>query len=223
MQAQYTCLNCGKGFSDDFRANRQRLYCSRECWQSRGKTRTPEDKVAYMKRYTIQKHEAGLCYACMQPAVAGGSYCEKHLLTLRSNAQRYRQRKRDQGVCYQCGKGKPETGKRYCETCAAKARELSALPTSYRNFRGGRLIALERDGYQCQVCGVAANVAHHIDGFGMGSSTPNHALDNLITLCRRCHGSLENLLKSKHIDVIIALLQRKMPTRLQAISKAAQV
>lgn len=62
--------------------------------------------------------------------------------------------------------------------------------------------AYERDGYTCQRCarkcisrgdydgsnGESLIQAHHIDGY----ETPDdNALDNLITLCARCHGEVE--------------------------------
>ena len=58
------------------------------------------------------------------------------------------------------------------------------------NFGGNRDKALERDGYKCQHCGTDKLLEmHHIDG--KGTTTPkderNHALENLITLCKGCH------------------------------------
>jgi len=58
------------------------------------------------------------------------------------------------------------------------------------HFSGNRKSALERDNYTCQHCGTQDDLqVHHIDGNGMTSprESRNNDLDNLITLCRRCH------------------------------------
>ena len=60
--------------------------------------------------------------------------------------------------------------------------------------------AMERDGHRCTACGsIKRLVIHHIDGRGRGCKDPNHALDNLDTLCNSCHnkwhGTKGNYLK----------------------------
>ena len=67
-------------------------------------------------------------------------------------------------------------------------------------FGGNMLIAHERDSWECQECGMSQEqsiilfnrklVLHHIDGKGRNSENKNHNLDNLITLCPRCHGKI---------------------------------
>jgi len=56
-------------------------------------------------------------------------------------------------------------------------------------FSGNRNIVLNRDNYTCQLCGVQGDfVVHHIDGnSSRNSDNPNNDIDNLITLCKRCH------------------------------------
>lgn len=57
-----------------------------------------------------------------------------------------------------------------------------------RYFASRRGEVLARDGYQCAVCGSTVNlVVHHRDGKGRGHATPNNELDNLVTVCRKCH------------------------------------
>jgi len=68
-------------------------------------------------------------------------------------------------------------------------------------FGGNRQIVLERDNWQCQECGMnneqhivifgKSLVVHHIDGNGRNSKKPNNNINNLITLCSRCHGTIE--------------------------------
>lgn len=56
-----------------------------------------------------------------------------------------------------------------------------------KHFSGNRIAALDRDFNTCQICFNPGNIVHHIDGNGRGSTNPNNSLDNLKTLCRRCH------------------------------------
>lgn len=39
--------------------------------------------------------------------------------------------------------------------------------------------------YHCELCGIFTNRVHHKD-----KSKTNHAIDNLMTLCKSCHGKL---------------------------------
>jgi 5-methylcytosine-specific restriction endonuclease McrA len=60
-------------------------------------------------------------------------------------------------------------------------------------FGGLGLTVLQRDDYQCRACAATANegfrnlTVHHIDG-----TKDNNILENLITLCRRCHPQFHN-------------------------------
>ena len=78
----------------------------------------------------------------------------------------------------------------------------SAWDARYKNnklFGGSRQLALERDNWQCQECGMNQEqhfvlfgrglTVHHKDGDGLKCDNPNNDLDNLQTLCLRCHGS----------------------------------
>lgn len=66
-------------------------------------------------------------------------------------------------------------------------------------FSGLRDVVLERDGFCCVSCNMT-NEQHlkkwkksltinHIDGAGRNSKVPNNSLENLETLCLRCHGA----------------------------------
>ena len=69
-------------------------------------------------------------------------------------------------------------------------------------FGGNKEKVLERDNFECQKCGMNNEqhiviygyrlIVHHKDGKGKGYKNPNNNLDNLITLCRKCHTSLHN-------------------------------
>lgn len=66
------------------------------------------------------------------------------------------------------------------------------------SFGGNRFNALYRDNWECQKCGMTNEQhilvfsksihVHHIDGSGK-TNNPNHNINNLITLCVRCHAS----------------------------------
>lgn len=60
-----------------------------------------------------------------------------------------------------------------------------------RSKMGGNWVhTLERDKYTCRLCGSGDRlVVHHQDGSGE-SDSPNHNLDNLVTLCNGCHLSV---------------------------------
>ena len=74
---------------------------------------------------------------------------------------------------------------------------------SKEHFGGLRKEVLERDNYQCVLCGMS-NEAHlekwgrkitidHIDGNGRYSKKPNNTMENLQTLCLSCHGRKDQL------------------------------
>jgi len=82
------------------------------------------------------------------------------------------------------------------------SKKYNSTEASHRHrFGGNRQIALERDNWQCQECGMnneqhivifgKSLVVHHIDGNGRNSNQPNNDISNLLTLCSRCHGTIE--------------------------------
>lgn len=77
------------------------------------------------------------------------------------------------------------------------------------NFGGNRAIVLERDNWTCVKCGMN-NEQHilifgkqitidHIDGKGRYTKDKNNNLNNLQTLCLRCHGRKDNPTKIKSL------------------------
>lgn len=70
-----------------------------------------------------------------------------------------------------------------------KSKAYTQKSLNRARFSGNRLKVLERDGYKCGDCGTTEKLhVHHIDGNGRGSKNPNNDMNNLITLCRKCHG-----------------------------------
>lgn len=67
----------------------------------------------------------------------------------------------------------------------------------------------ERDNFQCTMCGMSQEqhltlfnrklIIHHNDENGRLSNTPNHDIDNLITVCFRCHNTLHKPRDNKEI------------------------
>lgn len=88
----------------------------------------------------------------------------------------------------------------------------SQLERDKYRFGGNRKLVLERDGYKCVKCNMS-NENHiaifgrnltvdHIDNKGRYSVEKNHALDNLQTLCFRCHGKKDAVRKLTDEQVI---------------------
>lgn len=64
----------------------------------------------------------------------------------------------------------------------------SKIHKEQERFSGFRDAVLERDEHKCQMCGSDYKLeVHHIDGNGRGEKRPNNSLDNLQTLCAKCH------------------------------------
>jgi 5-methylcytosine-specific restriction endonuclease McrA len=62
-----------------------------------------------------------------------------------------------------------------------------------RTFSGNRDAVLQRDGFKCVCCGetrLSKLTVHHKDGNGRGCKIPNNSMENLQTLCRRCHAQM---------------------------------
>jgi predicted HNH restriction endonuclease len=53
----------------------------------------------------------------------------------------------------------------------------------YLNYHGYG----QQDFIPCKICGTRAVDIHHIEPKGMGGSKQRDTIDNLISLCRKCH------------------------------------
>lgn len=91
---------------------------------------------------------------------------------------------------------------KYCSSkCRRKAERVFGskkdVDSKYKDeirFGGNRKKVLLRDDYTCTMCGNKRNlVVHHIDFSGQGDN-PNNDLDNLVTLCRKCHINIHKIL-----------------------------
>lgn len=113
--------------------------------------------------------------------------------------------------CKICGTLTPRKGTAnlYCSLRCADRAKLVAKH-GHRNH----LEALKRDGFKCVKCGDdKAPHVHHIDGVGLGydRKNRNNALDNLISLCNSCHGTIHGLtartLYAKHPETVREVLE----------------
>lgn len=104
-------------------------------------------------------------------------------------------------ICIDCGKERkvsPYVADRVerCEACQnlrTKQMMIEKQPerADIQYFNGNKHVALERDGFQCRLCGSMENlIIHHINEISYHNSTePDNSLDNLTTLCLSCHSS----------------------------------
>ena len=66
-------------------------------------------------------------------------------------------------------------------------------------FGGLRALVWQRDNYKCVDCGMTMQehierwgkrlTVNHINGYGRNSVVPDNRIENLETLCLRCHGA----------------------------------
>lgn len=138
--------------------------------------------------------------------------CKRKSLTNRNSVKRSIKRKEKFDMmdkikkCLVCGKEfevrQQYRKQKYCsEKCLNKSEKLfggkQERDLEYKNqirFDGNRYKVLERDDYTCQVCGNTTQlVLHHKDESGQ-SDNPNNEIDNLITLCRRCHINIHKVI-----------------------------
>jgi len=78
-----------------------------------------------------------------------------------------------------------------------KIKQQARAASDKIRFDGNRQKALERDGFKCQDCGMTEKeqielfgrglTVDHLDCKGVCSKVKNHKLENLRTLCHRCH------------------------------------
>ena len=73
-------------------------------------------------------------------------------------------------------------------------KKIDGNPNNTSRFGGQEVVneILDRDGHKCIICGSNRDLTiHHKDGNGRYTKEPNNDKENLITLCRSCHGILD--------------------------------
>jgi len=106
--------------------------------------------------------------------------------------------------------------KRYVEKHKDEIIERNRVIRNKMYFGGKSEEIFERDNWQCQKCGMSPEQSillfnrrlaiHHIDGNGEKAEITNNELDNLITLCIRCHCELHK--KARKIEKWGELLEQ---------------
>ena len=101
--------------------------------------------------------------------------------------------------------------KKYCsDKCSRQAERLFGNKTQrdldYKDkirYGGNKYIVLERDNYTCQLCENTTQLVIHHKDFSGQSELPNNDVDNLITLCRRCHINLHKKFPFNNFNEVI--------------------
>lgn len=89
------------------------------------------------------------------------------------------------GMCKKCYQAKYH--KKYYEKNKQVVIRQSKAYSEVKLFGGNRGLAMSRDGNKCVRCGGTKGLCcHHKDRSG-STPKPNNSLNNLETLCRRCH------------------------------------
>lgn len=164
------CDLCG----DEFTRQKSRLSGSDRCFCSR------QCSIEYSRREDL----GWRCTRCGKRLVGDQEgYCSDDCLTWATSwHQNY-----------------PEEQRSY----SLRVGGLGALPFRGELWRERRLEALKRDGYRCRACGIPQRthwrryntslaVHHRIPRRQFDSADEAHALENLATLCSRCHGRAES-------------------------------
>lgn len=169
------CEYCGRTFGTSKCKVHTAKYCSRRCTNMA--RRCPVSRTCPQCEGKFETTQGQL-------SAGYGIYCSR---------QCYHDSRRKTIVvaCEQCGRAfeasplKQSRGRdRFCSRpCVADYMRTGPGPYPPEWTTEFREAIRERDGHTCQVCGEPGNHVHHID-----YDKTNCSLDNLITLCRVCHG-----------------------------------
>lgn len=182
---------------------------------------------------TVAKHLNqfnGICPSCWKPlddlSKKNCSDCRKKIAERRAKS---RADKLSRGTCKSCGEPLDPASSVHCAKHKAMAkighdRWKSNHPDlvikyhrqrSHRNEDGtvNSLVVRERDGNKCVVCGVPEGndgrlgklEIHHIDG------THRNSLDNMDTVCFKCHRAITYTLKVSNRELLFDYLRKRYP------------
>jgi 5-methylcytosine-specific restriction endonuclease McrA len=158
------CPVCNTEFQE---INNQQVYCSHVCKNTALLKRKNEKKSQKRLEQWNQQDHMRICPVCNQEFILR----QKHVTQI------------------------------YCsKQCRQKAERIfgskQQTDLDYKDqirFGGNKYNVLKRDEYECQICGNQKQlVIHHIDGSGQ-SDDVNNDIDNLVTLCRKCHINIHRL------------------------------
>lgn len=98
-------------------------------------------------------------------------------------------------ICPGCGRTIPGDRQGRCPICQRAADRTRHTPTQRRVYKSAlwrkmSALARRRDGNRCVRCGSRSKLSvHHLTSIRDGGDP--FALDNLVTLCSRCHAAAE--------------------------------
>lgn len=205
------CKVCGVEFTPMMESH---VYCSTQCQKKDANARRTE-KRRQAKQHLLKELICPNCGKEFRQQRLDNVYCSE--ICKKTYRQKLhieeRSKKRLEAWeqlnhtknCAVCGKefelDKHYRHREYCSgVCKRKANRFIASNNS--RFGGNRYIVLERDNYECKLCGAISQLSlHHRDCSGK-SENPNHDVDNLISLCKSCHATVHEKLK-KGIDILI--------------------
>lgn len=87
-------------------------------------------------------------------------------------------------------KGRTESNRRYIENNREFVNEIQRKYRQKSMYSGNKLKVLKRDGHKCTECGYTKNLHIHHKDFSGQTDNPNDSIDNLVTLCIKCHSKL---------------------------------
>lgn len=171
----------------------------------------------YHQRARDRWKSNGLCSQCgkrpPRPSRATCAVCAEY--SLERGRETYLKRKQA-NLCTTCGKCPPVVGHALCLQC----RKAQYKANQLREKKSNNYQAKARDNFTCQLCGSTRNIlAHHIDGKGESKNSKripkhltNNKLDNLITLCTRCHNALNHTIyQIVNVQLFFSLIRAQHP------------
>lgn len=156
------CPTCGK-----YLERTDTTYCSEACTPRSG-----EDNLKYLERFNVQCTQCGGILLRTAPQIKENNFCSQKC----SNAHHSEQMRGESNPRYKDGVW----------------QDTNRVKRSYEGFTLKiRKAVRKRDSNTCQVCGTTQEEhgmnmhVHHIDYIKQ-----NNNLDNLICVCRYCHGKI---------------------------------
>ncbi len=146
------------------------------------------EKQTIRRRLHVQYlMSVGLCIQCGKEQPEEHSRLCRTCMDRRSNRQREQRRECVRlGICIECSTPVASYSKRFCEFHWKKYN----LKTHEYRFGGHREEVLKRDSFTCQIC-LSTEGRMHVHHQDWDEN--NHSVNNLITVCQRCHNALTDL------------------------------